>query len=206
MLSNDKLLSLTETAELLHVHPNTLRIWDAQKILPAIRVGPKRVRRYRQNDLAVFLRNSREKKKIHLDEGPIIAIATMIIKDNREVLLGQRKAVRGQGEFAAPGSYLPFRESFEAAAINQVLQETGLVIKNPEVCCVTNNLKNLHQENKQSITIGMKAQYLGGIPQVLEPECCNEWKWYSINQLPKPMFEADAKIITCIKQRIFYLP
>ncbi|PIY80685.1 MAG: hypothetical protein COY80_01765 [Candidatus Pacebacteria bacterium CG_4_10_14_0_8_um_filter_42_14] len=176
MLSNDNLLSIAETAKILHVHPNTLRKWDAEHIFPALRIGPKKIRKYRPSEVLDFMKKSREEKKIHLDEGPVVAVAVMVIKDDREVLLGKRKALRGRGEFAAPGSYLPFRESFEEAAINQTFQETGLIINNPEVCCVTNNLANLHQENKQSITIGTKAKYLGGDPQAMEPEECEEWR------------------------------
>ncbi len=41
-----KLLSLRQTAELLDVHPNTLRLWDRQGVLPAVRLGVRRDRRY----------------------------------------------------------------------------------------------------------------------------------------------------------------
>lgn len=33
------------------IHPNTLRQWDKKGILPAIRIGVKRVMRYRKADI-----------------------------------------------------------------------------------------------------------------------------------------------------------
>jgi len=62
MAKNDKkenevpeLLTLNEACELLKVHPNTLRQWDKQGILPAIRIGTKRVRRYRKEEIIKML-------------------------------------------------------------------------------------------------------------------------------------------------------
>ena len=52
-----ELLTLTEACELLKVHANTLRSWDAKGILPAIRIGETRVRRYRKEDILKFLQN-----------------------------------------------------------------------------------------------------------------------------------------------------
>lgn len=50
-----ELLTLTEACEMLKVHPNTLRQWDKNGVLPAIRIGTKRVRRYRKEDIVSFL-------------------------------------------------------------------------------------------------------------------------------------------------------
>ncbi|HOX30538.1 MAG TPA: helix-turn-helix domain-containing protein [Candidatus Paceibacterota bacterium] len=54
-----ELLTLQEACDLLKVHPNTLRKWDAQGVLPAIRIGTKRVRRYRKDDLIKFLQSGK---------------------------------------------------------------------------------------------------------------------------------------------------
>ncbi len=50
-----ELLTLTETAEILKVHPNTLRAWDKKGILSAIRIGERKVRRYKKEDIIQFI-------------------------------------------------------------------------------------------------------------------------------------------------------
>ncbi len=50
-----ELFTLEEACEMLKVHPNTLRRWDAKGILPAIRIGEKRIRRYRKEDILRLL-------------------------------------------------------------------------------------------------------------------------------------------------------
>ena len=46
-----ELLTLMEACEILKCHPNTLRQWDKKGILPAIRIGERRARRYRKEDI-----------------------------------------------------------------------------------------------------------------------------------------------------------
>ncbi len=50
-----ELLTLKEACDFLKVHPDTLRAWDAKGILPAIRIGTKRVRRYKKEDIMLLL-------------------------------------------------------------------------------------------------------------------------------------------------------
>lgn len=48
-------LTLSEVSQMLKVHPNTLRTWDKNGILKAIRIGTKRIRRYRKEDILEFV-------------------------------------------------------------------------------------------------------------------------------------------------------
>ncbi len=52
-----ELLTLKEACDILKCHPNTLRQWDKKKILPAIRIGVKKVMRYRKEDILKFIKN-----------------------------------------------------------------------------------------------------------------------------------------------------
>ncbi|NCU28771.1 MAG: DNA-binding protein [Candidatus Moranbacteria bacterium] len=58
--NNDKLpelLTLEEASRYLKCHPNTLRSWDKKGILPAIRIGVRKVRRYKKIDLEKFVQS-----------------------------------------------------------------------------------------------------------------------------------------------------
>jgi len=59
MLSMEKdlpeYLTLTQACELLQVHPNTLRNWDKNGTLKAIRIGTGKLRRYKKEDILALL-------------------------------------------------------------------------------------------------------------------------------------------------------
>ena len=51
IMNNKKLLKISEASEFLNVHPNTLRKWDKKGILKSIRIGERKDRRYKLEDL-----------------------------------------------------------------------------------------------------------------------------------------------------------
>ncbi len=56
------MLTTGEVARLLDVHPSTVRRWSNRKILKAYRIGPRGDRRYRRDDVAIFLLERTVKK------------------------------------------------------------------------------------------------------------------------------------------------
>ena len=52
------ILTLQQAAEVLNVHPNTLRNWDRKGLLKAIRLGARKDRRYRKSDILKLLKNN----------------------------------------------------------------------------------------------------------------------------------------------------
>lgn len=52
------LLPVSEVAWLLHVHINTVRNWSDRGLMPAYRVGPRRDRRFRREDVLAFFEDS----------------------------------------------------------------------------------------------------------------------------------------------------
>ena len=63
MLRNDKkeevllprMMNVNEVAHLLHVHPNTVRLWSKIGVLKAYRIGKRRDYRFEIGDIKTFL-------------------------------------------------------------------------------------------------------------------------------------------------------
>lgn len=51
-----EILTLKEASSVLNCHPNTLRNWDNQGILKAIRLGKRGDRRYRKLDILKIIK------------------------------------------------------------------------------------------------------------------------------------------------------
>lgn len=199
-----KLISIKKAAKILDVHPNTLKRWDKSGRLKAIRFGERGDRKYRMKDLENFALHQRRKRKIYPTVGPHIATCALIFKDNK-VLLGKRTAEFGKGEFCLVGGSLAFGDSFEENISNEARYKANIQIENIEIFCVTNNRGYIKKHDKQSVTIGARASYKAGKVKAKQQDRVVDWRWYSLDNLPSPIIEADTKIIKCHKQGEFYI-
>ena len=69
------LLTVREVAELLHVHPNTVRQWSDEGLIKVYRVGPRGDRRFSPTDLAGVIATSPLNRKcsvLIVDDDPAI--------------------------------------------------------------------------------------------------------------------------------------
>lgn len=120
-----------------------------------------------------------------MSERPKVGIGVIVFKDGK-ILLGKRKNSHGDGAWSFPGGHLEFGESWEECAKRETMEETGISIKNIRFGAVTNDI--FQTEEKHYITIFMLSDYNFGEVQIMEPEKCEKWDWFSWNQLPQPLF------------------
>lgn len=116
---------------------------------------------------------------------PKVGIGVMILKNNK-VLLGKRKGLLGEGEYAFPGGHLEYMESFENCARRETKEECEVEIQNIRfqvLANITGYAPNHYTH------IGVIAEWKEGEPELLEPEKCESWDWYEIDKLPEPMFK-----------------
>ncbi|KAF7592741.1 hypothetical protein BBP40_012499 [Aspergillus hancockii] len=117
------------------------------------------------------------------NQEPRVGIGAFILNDKGKVLLGKRKGSHGAGTWALPGGHLEFGETFENCAEREVLEETGLSIKNIQFLTATNNV--MAAENKHYVTVFVSGSIYGEDekPKLMEPEKCEAWKWVSWDEI-----------------------
>jgi 8-oxo-dGTP diphosphatase len=130
-----------------------------------------------------------------------VGIGVMVFKGEK-VLMGKRKGSHGAGEYAWPGGHLEYMESFIDCAKREVLEETGMEIQNVRFLRLA-NIKIYAP--KHCVDIALIADWKSGEPKVMEPEKCEGWGWYDLDNLPKPLFATIHTAIEAYKTgRIFW--
>ena len=111
----------------------------------------------------------------------------MAIKDGK-VLLGRRIDMDdSSGEYQFPGGKLDYREKVEDCAKREVREEAGIEIENIRFLCLTNTDK---YAPKHYINVGVVADWKSGVPVAREPDKCEGWDWYDLDNVPTPLFES----------------
>ena len=130
-----------------------------------------------------------------------VGVGVLIVKDGL-ILLHQRKGAHGEGEYAFPGGHLEFGESIEDCAKREAKEEAGIEIENIRFLF----FENLTQySGKHYAHIGVVANLKSGKPKNMEPDKGGEWGWYSIDNLPKPLFGTIKNtLVACITGKSFF--
>jgi len=126
---------------------------------------------------------------------PKACVGVMVFKDGK-VLIGKRKGSHGAGEYSVPGGHLEFKESFEECAKRETLEEAGVDIENIKFLCVMNIDKH---EGRQDVTLGVVTNWKSGEAKIMEPNKCDGWGWYDLDNLPEPLFYPTQIIIDSYK-------
>ncbi len=117
---------------------------------------------------------------------PKVGIGVLIFQDAK-LLLGKRKSSHGAYTWGPPGGHLEFGESFEACALREVQEETGLLLADLQVTEISNDI--FLEENKHYVSIFLRAPYpQGQVLQNLEPHKIESWHWFDLAALPQPLF------------------
>ncbi len=129
------------------------------------------------------------------DLRPKVGVGVLVFKDGK-ILVGKRYASHGAGEYAFPGGHLEYMESFEECVKREVMEETGITVKNVRFL----NVANLDfYKPKHYVNVEFTADWESGDPQVMEPEKIGEWNWYAIDAMPEPAFIFSLQGIESLK-------
>jgi len=134
-----------------------------------------------------------------------VGVGVIIANPQGQVLLGKRCGSHAPF-WSIPGGHVEEGETFEQAAIREVEEETGLIVTEPRLIGVTNNLATWLDEGVHSVSMIMVATYVRGEPQLREPEKCEQWRWCNPQRMPEPCFEACCNGIHLWLNGEFYLP
>lgn len=121
---------------------------------------------------------------------PRVSVGIIVI-DKGHILLGKRINSHGSGTWALPGGHLEYGEDIEECAQRELHEETGL-----EALALKKGPWMNHKiEEKHYVSIFMYVTAFQGILTLKEPEKCERWEWFPLQELPSPLFTPLERFI-----------
>jgi len=102
------------------------------------------------------------------------------------LLLGKRIGTNSVHSWQFPGGHLEFGETVEECARREVEEEAGIKIRNLAPGGFTNDV--FIDSDRHYVTLFVTSEYDSGELTVMEPEKCEQWRWFQSDQLPEPLF------------------
>lgn len=148
---------------------------------------------YKLDELGIRIEEALSRSKVVVPAG----VALVMLKElsgHQSVLLGKRKGAHGEGQWSFPGGRLDIGEDPRDCAVRELEEETGLSISRHRLLVWEHCPFNATITGGQPwVTLFFWVQWNDdGIPRVMEPSKCSEWDFFSVENLPEPMFEAAA--------------
>jgi mutator protein MutT len=130
-----------------------------------------------------------------------VGVGVLILKGNN-ILLGKRNEgnILGGGSWTCPGGKPEFGESIVDAVKRETEEETSIKLNEMNLASVSNDIAY----GSHFVTLGFVCKEFDGQPKVMEPNKITEWKWFSLNELPKPLFLPSEKLINNYKEGKIY--
>lgn len=129
-----------------------------------------------------------------------MAVVMRMIDGVEHMLLGKRKGGSGDGTWAIPGGHLEAEEMLAECAVRELLEECGMVGRNPVFLCAAHCHQKARdeKEGKNYMQIAFRVES-DDEPKNMEPDHCSELQFWPVHALPTPLFFAHVGILEMIQ-------
>ena len=124
-------------------------------------------------------------------------VAGFLLRDNK-ILLGERLKEHGKHQWQCPGGKHEKGETWLETAKREIFEETKLTVLDGTV--LTTQFDYFERINTVYKTIFVCYTDVRGVAENTEPSKCAGWKWYALNNLPRPLFAINETTLSKLKQ------
>ena len=109
-----------------------------------------------------------------------IGVYLFLIKDNKILLCRRYNTGWEDGNYSLPSGHLDFDETIVDALLREAKEEVGIILQKEDI-------KLVHTMHRVSgpVDFYFLAKKWEGEPKNMEPEMCDDVKWFDINSLPE---------------------
>ena len=134
-----------------------------------------------------------------IDDPKTLRGVIVIVQDSENrILLGERRYTVAAGSWGTPGGRYEINESELECAMRETKEETGLDVYDPEIF---GGEFKLSAYGYNFEFMGIVAKKYSGTPIVIPNENHSRWDWFSLDELPTPLFVPAGYAIQYYKEK-----
>lgn len=138
------------------------------------------------------------------DRFKLVPAAYLILKKDDEILLLRRSNTGYEdGNYSFIAGHLDGDETFRQAIIREAKEEADIVIE-PEDLEIVHTMHRKKETDAERIDFFFLAIKWTGEPKNMEPNKCDELKWFNINDLPSNTIPCIRQVIENFKNKKVY--
>jgi 8-oxo-dGTP diphosphatase len=122
-----------------------------------------------------------------------VGTAIIVLNNDNQILLGKRKNGFKAGLYGLPGGRIDKGENLTDGAKRELKEETNLDAEDIRYLSVIKEWQR--EEDHDFIHFIFLCKKWSGELQVLEPDKCEGWKWFSFDNLPKDILDGHLAAI-----------
>lgn len=115
------------------------------------------------------------------------------VRKKGKILFGLRKGMYLPGTWCIPGGKLEMYEEWGEGARREAREETGVEIADLRFVAVLDDPNPA--VGTHYLSLHFVADWVSGEAMVTEPEKFAQWKWFSLDELPEPIFPSTGNFI-----------
>ncbi len=124
----------------------------------------------------------------------------LVLNEQDKVLLGKRKNAFFAGEYGIPSGHMEPGETFGQSAIREIAEETGVEAKERDLTLFAISNYVVQSWDYQYITFDFVLHTPSNSVTTKEPDKCEGWKWYDMDNLPAPLHYPAQRTIRQYQQ------
>ena len=109
-----------------------------------------------------------------------IGVYLFIIKENKILLCRRFNTGWEDGNYSLPSGHLNSDETIVEAMFREAKEEVGIILQKEDITLV----HTMHRINGP-VDFFFEATHWEGEPKNMEPDMCDDVKWFDINSLPE---------------------
>ena len=132
---------------------------------------------------------------------PQVGVGVIFVR-GATVFLAKRHGAHGEDTWASAGGHLENGETLEECGRREAMEELGVTVEDLRYLCVS----NIIAYDKHYVDIEFLGEIGDQEPRLMEPESFIASGWFSLDDLPEPLFHAMRYALDSYRTGQHYFP